>query len=456
MVLFCVTESWLIREDCFWILTPRKEEDLGGAGWLRRLALVRATSRAEVDVISAHLLSWSDRPLPLIIVQNSPNMHNTGFFPDCHLLSLTNGSIWIPYLARYSLIFRKPIFQVVIWKSTFIWKMLPSRNWKPKDHVWLQFLVCLPPLTLMTFAWNIPVGRRFAVKITIELLLTMCFVFTSTNSMKYLVNWIPLNTHAKFPAADLSHVYEWSCWVSRHEYMYSVCAVLVTYPSGARCRHRQRLARWYQAMIGKLIFKGSKSGAGILDNHHPEKTVKWLCAQDTTLSRKCILSTSAGPRCQWQRARWSHQMIRWDSRPGAGTFLNLHSKQSAKPFCIQDTNLLSTCILTPSLLCDTSSPVYLHVVPLDMLCKKMSHQALYFGYTRTFAYVNLGCVDRSLSTALVNHPSGARIVDVWLTHELKSPRIIPFFVKFTIVVQSLGKASGRNTKQKISQFCIMK
>jgi len=32
-------------------------------------------------------------------------MHNTGFFPDCHLLSLTDGSIWIPYLARYSEIF---------------------------------------------------------------------------------------------------------------------------------------------------------------------------------------------------------------------------------------------------------------------------------------------------------------------------------------------------------------
>jgi len=37
-------------------------------------------------------------------------MHNTGFFPDCHLLSLTNGSIWILYLARYSEIFKKPNF----------------------------------------------------------------------------------------------------------------------------------------------------------------------------------------------------------------------------------------------------------------------------------------------------------------------------------------------------------
>ena len=46
--------------------------------------------------------------LPLIIVDNRPNMHNTGFFPDCYyLLSVTNGSIWIPYLTRYSEIFKK-------------------------------------------------------------------------------------------------------------------------------------------------------------------------------------------------------------------------------------------------------------------------------------------------------------------------------------------------------------
>jgi len=40
-------------------------------------------------------------------------MHNIGFFPDCHLLSVTDGSIWIPSLARYSEIFEKPNFQVV-------------------------------------------------------------------------------------------------------------------------------------------------------------------------------------------------------------------------------------------------------------------------------------------------------------------------------------------------------
>ena len=51
-----------------------------------------------------------------MFVDNSPNMHNTGFFPDSYLLSVTDGSIWIPW------------------------------NWKPKDHVRLQSLVCLPPL----------------------------------------------------------------------------------------------------------------------------------------------------------------------------------------------------------------------------------------------------------------------------------------------------------------------
>jgi len=36
------------------------------------------------------------------------------------------------------------------------------------------------------------------VKITCELLLTICFVSTTTNSMKCLVNWIPLKTHVRF------------------------------------------------------------------------------------------------------------------------------------------------------------------------------------------------------------------------------------------------------------------
>jgi len=36
------------------------------------------------------------------------------------------------------------------------------------------------------------------VKITFELLLINCFVFTTTNSMKGRVNWIPLNSHVRF------------------------------------------------------------------------------------------------------------------------------------------------------------------------------------------------------------------------------------------------------------------
>jgi len=55
-----------------------------------------------------------------MIVDNSPNMHTTGLFPDGYLLSVTDGSIWIPYLARYLQTLMKPNFQVVKWESTFI------------------------------------------------------------------------------------------------------------------------------------------------------------------------------------------------------------------------------------------------------------------------------------------------------------------------------------------------
>jgi len=135
----------------------KSEKKPAQAGWPRHLALVRTTSRAEVDVISAQLcscnraifpslaLSWLDRSVTLIIVDASPNLHNTGFFPDCYLLWVTDGSIRMPYLARYSEIFKKLNFQVVKSKSTFIWKMLSQAE---LDHVWLQSLVCLPPLSV--------------------------------------------------------------------------------------------------------------------------------------------------------------------------------------------------------------------------------------------------------------------------------------------------------------------
>jgi len=132
----------------------RPECDLGWGVWSKRfflknclggrprlLALVRATPRAEVDVVGAQLCSFaasailpwlafscSDGSLSLLSVDNSPNMHNTGFFPDCLLLSVTNGSIWKLYLARYSETFKQPNFQVVKWKFTFIWKMLSEKE----------------------------------------------------------------------------------------------------------------------------------------------------------------------------------------------------------------------------------------------------------------------------------------------------------------------------------------
>jgi len=79
----------------------KSKKNTARAGLPRRLALVRATSRAEVDVIGAQLCScsmaifpwlalfWSARSHPLTIVDNSPNMHNTDFFPDCRLLSVS-------------------------------------------------------------------------------------------------------------------------------------------------------------------------------------------------------------------------------------------------------------------------------------------------------------------------------------------------------------------------------
>jgi hypothetical protein len=45
------------------------------------------------------------------------------------------------------------------------------------------------------------------VKITFELLPTICFVSTTTNSMKYLGNWIPLNTYVCF---ENTHPAKWA------------------------------------------------------------------------------------------------------------------------------------------------------------------------------------------------------------------------------------------------------
>jgi len=65
--------------------------------------LIRATSRAEVDVIGAQLcscaraifpwktLSWSARSFPLIIVDNCPHIHNTASF---QIVDYFHGSIY--------------------------------------------------------------------------------------------------------------------------------------------------------------------------------------------------------------------------------------------------------------------------------------------------------------------------------------------------------------------------
>jgi len=61
------------------------------------------------------------RSLPLVIIaDNSPNLYNISFFPDRQNFSVTDGSIWIQYLFRYSEIFQKLNFHVVRWKSTFV------------------------------------------------------------------------------------------------------------------------------------------------------------------------------------------------------------------------------------------------------------------------------------------------------------------------------------------------
>jgi len=67
---------------------------------------------------------------------------------------------------------------------------------------------------------------------------------------------------------------------------------------------------------------------------------------------------------------------------------------------IRRTDYVLCAILTPSLSCNTWSPTCLHVASLDVLCKRINRQASYFGCMRTLVYVNLGCVERCLSTAL--------------------------------------------------------
>jgi len=96
------------------------------------------------EIFPRFALFWSARSLFLIIMDNSPNMHNTGFFSNSYLLSITYGSIWIQYPARYLEIFKKPNFQVVKYKSMFIWKMLSQAELETEG---LRFMAIfgLPP-----------------------------------------------------------------------------------------------------------------------------------------------------------------------------------------------------------------------------------------------------------------------------------------------------------------------
>ena len=153
-----------------------------------------------------------------------------------------------------------------------------------------------------------------------------------------LVKQIP-QIPTKLLAADSSHVYEWNCRVSRRSHKYSVWVVTASCPPGARPQHQQWLlvTWWCLGMMGR----GSKPQvASILNHLHPDQTTESLCAQDTTLSCKWSLSTSAGPQRQGQLPQWSQDMIRWGSRP----VLNIHTEQSAIFFGIQDTKSSDTCI----------------------------------------------------------------------------------------------------------------
>ena len=120
---------------------PRADtDDFACRSW-RYWCLTMSNRLGNLSIISTLLIA---RSLPLIIVDNCPHMHTTGFFPDCWLLSVTNGCIWIPYLARYLEIFKKPNLQVVKCKPTFIWKMLSQAELRTEGSG-LATIFGLPP-----------------------------------------------------------------------------------------------------------------------------------------------------------------------------------------------------------------------------------------------------------------------------------------------------------------------
>jgi len=121
--------------------------------------LGRDTNHNSTKLVCAPPLS-----LPLTIVDNSTNLHNTGFFQNCFLLSVTYGCIWIPYLARYLEIFKKPNFSGSKMQAhVHLKNALPGGIGNRWIMVCLQSLVCLPHPSIVStlghlvgffFWWN--------------------------------------------------------------------------------------------------------------------------------------------------------------------------------------------------------------------------------------------------------------------------------------------------------------
>ena len=86
--------------------TPARADGRDASRWYGRLRVQKLTLLVFNDVKSPegsfHNRHFLDQlaPPPPIIVDNCPHMHKTGFFPNCYLLSVTDGSIWLPYLAH--------------------------------------------------------------------------------------------------------------------------------------------------------------------------------------------------------------------------------------------------------------------------------------------------------------------------------------------------------------------
>jgi len=138
------------------------------------------------------------------------------------------------------------------------------------------------------------------------------------------------------------------------------------------------------------------------DNRHLEQTAKSLCAQDTTLSRKYILSVSARPRRQMTAGTvisWHHQVrlkatCRNPFKPLFWTVCwivvhtghHIHQAHASwrRVYCVM-------------LVCGPVGHTGEHL-KVFIIWKRINCQVLYFGHIRTLAYVILACVDQSPNT----------------------------------------------------------